>query len=155
VNLDDFTTLGGHRTLVAEWASIIAPVLSLYIVLTIKRVRRKVLDRARLPAAVDALTRSAGHIARLMQSYEENKNEVGLEISKCAVHLRALNAKKSALGSSTKQLLAEIRRYRGWSLLVFSFAPRDDRAAAWRIYTDLNCLIQELTYTMGDQARGG
>jgi hypothetical protein len=150
-----WTELFGYRTAVAEWASIVALFVSAYAAVTIRSVRRQILGRVRLPALVSGIELNAKNLAKLMREYEENKDQVGLEVSVCATRLKLLLVSiKGPPKTSIRSILKQIRRYKGQSR-VFPVAVQNSREDAWRLYESLNALIEELKHVLEDQRVGG
>jgi hypothetical protein len=150
-----WTELFGYRTAVAEWASIVALFVSAYAAVTIRSFRRQILGRVRLPALVSGIELNAKNLAKLMREYEENKDQVGLEVSVCATRLKLLLVSiKGPPKTSIRSILKQIRRYKGQSR-VFPVAVQNSREDAWRLYESLNALIEELKHVLEDQRVGG
>jgi hypothetical protein len=147
--------LFGQRTVIAEWASIVAVFVSAYAAYAITRVRSQILGRVRLPVLVSALEKNAKNFASLMRDYETSKDEFGLELAKCEANLKLIGASiKGRPKTTVRLLLRSIRRYNGRGLF-HGGGPRDDRNSAWGIYRPLNGLIEELKNTVEEQRYGG
>lgn len=151
----EFSNLWGYRTAVAEWASILAIVISTYAAATIRLVRRDILKRVALPQLLDEITKRASAISGLMRQYQANRNEIGVEMSRCDAHLKVLNTKVSGdVLVTVTELRATIKRYKArprW----FRPRPQNSKQDAWRIYEQMIGLSEELKHFIEDQRIGG
>jgi hypothetical protein len=147
--------LWGHRTVIAEWASILALFVSGYAAITISRVRKQILGRVRLPILVSSLEKNAKNLASLMREYETNKNQISLEMAICETRLKLL--RQSIRGrpkAAVRATLRLVREYKGQSRWL-RVKPKNTSDDAWALYESLNALIEELNHALEDQKVGG
>ena len=153
--LDHLIGLFGYRTPIAEWASILALFISTYAAYGITKVRSQILGRVRLPGLVTGIEKNTASLAALMRDFDENKEQIGLDLAICATNLRLLSISiKGGPRASIRAAMNHIRRYEGraWYSTGASAATRD---GAWAIYKSLNALIEELKHALEDQRVGG
>jgi hypothetical protein len=143
--------LWGYRTPAAEWAGILALVVSMYAALTIRLVRNDILKRVRLPQLLDQITQRATALANLMRQYPANRNQIRVEMSRCEAHLKVLRRKVNGeISMTVRGLQAAIKSYNStprW----FRPTPRNNKDNAWNIYAQMNGLIEELKHFIEDQ----
>lgn len=152
---EHFYELFGYRTAVAEWASIFALFISAYAAYAITRVRSQILGRVRLPALVSGIEKNTAALAALMRDFEENKEQVGLELAICEANLRLLSVSvKGRPRTSANAIVKDIKRYDGRTFFGTGVA-KGHRDGAWSIYKSLNALIEELKHVLEDQRVGG
>ena len=143
--------LWGYLSPIADWASLLSLVASGLALFEITRLRRHIIDRVRLPVLVASLRKHGKNFADHLKSYEspEGRQEFSLEIAKCETNLRLVRTKISRTGRQrADELLKLIKGYRA------SDATGDQTEAAWRIYTDLNGLLEELKNFVAEQRMG-
>jgi hypothetical protein len=150
------TNLLDNVPVIADWASIISLVVSTYAAYAITKVRSQVVGRVRMPSLVAAIEKSGKKFAILMRSYDEveTREQFVLELARCEATLRLIKSKASrATAGRVRALLQHVSNFKGprW----FGYYPaanrRDD---AWRIYTELNSLIEELKNVIEEQKIG-
>jgi len=145
-----------YLSIVADVASLISLFVAGYAAYAITRVRSQVVDRVRLPDLVAGLEKRGKTLATLMSGYDnaDTQGQVLLELARCEAILRAIGSKVGrGSGGRTDAILREIARYKGsrW----FGYSPAvTTREQAWRIYTDLNGLIEELKNVIEEQRMG-
>lgn len=138
---------------IADWLSIISFFVSAYAAYAITKVRSQIIGRVRLPQVIAALEANASELASIMRTYDDSRDQFGLELSKCEAHLRVIRGKVSQARPTVKRLLADIHRYNRRSTLFYR--NEQNRSDAWKIYSRLNGLIQELTNISEEQRIGG
>jgi len=143
--------LWGYLSPIADWASLVSLVVSGLALFEITRLRRQIIDRVRLPVLVASLRKHGKNFADQLASYgsPEGRQEFSLEIAKCETNLRLVRTKISRTGRQrADELLKLIKKYRA------SDAIEDQTEAAWRIYADLNGLLEELKNIVAEQRMG-
>ena len=141
---------------VANWASILSLFISAYAAYAITKVRAEVVGRIRLPSLVDALEKHGNSFAGLMLTYDaaETKDQFALELARCEANIRLIRSKiNRAAAGRANVLLRRIAHFKGprW----FGYYPAaNEREHAWRIYAELNGLIEELKNFVEEQRIG-
>jgi hypothetical protein len=141
--------LWGYLSIIADWASILSIFVSGYAVYEITRVRSEMVGRVRLPVLVAALRKQGSSFATLLDGYKEDqtkRREFGLELARCQATLRLVLPKVSRdARQRTNKLIADIGTWRSAEI------AEDD---AWRIYAELNGLLEELKSVVEEQKIG-
>lgn len=98
---------------VGSLASIAGLILSVFVLSSVRKLRREMLFRGRLPELKRQLARHASRINAFMKAYGENIDEIEREISACRACLRSLAGKtNSPLQVDILDLIARIDRAR-------------------------------------------
>jgi hypothetical protein len=131
--------LWGHLSTIADWASIISLFVSGYAVYEITRV----------PVLVGALRKQGSSFATLLDGYKEDqakRREFSLELARCQATLRLILPKVNRdARQRTNKLIGDIGTWRSSEIM------EED---AWRIYAELNGLLEELKSVVEEQKIG-
>jgi hypothetical protein len=142
-------------SVVADWASVISLFVSGYAAYGITKVRSQIVDRIRLPTLLEALERHGNSLAKLMRTYAdaETKDNILLELAVCETNLRQIRTKTVRARTSARALLREIAKYKGpiWLGYRPAITTRDQ---AWKIYSGLNAIIEEIKNVVEEQRMG-
>jgi len=108
-----------------------------YAALSIRRVRTDLINRATLPALLNALDRHVVALGGYMQDYEKNKNDFAAELAGCGANLTSIQQK---ITDTTKvnvySLQWKIARYKG-QFLFSRKGPQNSEQDARTIYNGL------------------
>jgi hypothetical protein len=145
-----------YAPIAADWASILSLFVSVYAAYAITKVRSQVVDRMRLPPLVTVLEKHGKNFATLMLAYDEaeTKDQFAVELARCEANLRLVKSKVNRqIGGHIGVLLGQVGKYKRPRL--FGYYPAlDTREHAWKIYTELNGLIEELKNFVEEQRMG-
>jgi hypothetical protein len=149
--LHDILTLGETRTAWAEWASLIGLGVSIWVARSVWSIRRQFLRRVRLPALVSQIATANSEIARLIETFDENRPAVDTEIGKCRIYLEQVvedraNIGVQVLASVNTALKLTLKHGAHRRLLMPStwFTRSSTKDDVWRIYTELNVAVAGL-----------
>jgi hypothetical protein len=134
-----------------NWASLASLVISIfsllvssYAALSIRRVRTDLINRATLPALLNALDRHVVALGGYMQDFEKNKNDFDAELAGCGANLTSIQQK---ITDTTKvnvySLQWKIARYKG-QFLFSRKGPQNSEQDARTIYNGLIAIQQQL-----------
>lgn len=140
----------------ADLASIVSLVVASYAAYSISKVRSQIVSRVRLPAFVDILEKHAASLAKLMGSYDERetKEHIILELTVCETNLRLVQTRADrSIRDKVFGLLWEIQKYK--TAQFFGRYPAvTTREQAWKIYAELNGLIEEIKNMIAERTMG-
>lgn len=127
-----------------SWASIISLLVSFITLLMVFSLKKKFMFRSRVEEHQVSLREIASKLSQSFENFDKNIDEIYNELQVANVKLR--NLQKGAAGdllSDIKKTRKKIRFFRLRNLLGFSyFSPSESQAR--KIYTDINCVVEEL-----------
>jgi hypothetical protein len=117
-----------------------------YAVYTIRAVRAEIIARATLPILTTALEKHAKTLYQIIEA-TDTEQQVRAELARCEANVTSIVAKLPRRNGLRVRRLA--------SLLEKELrSPSLNRPAVWRIYAELNGVLQELTNVLMDQRVG-
>lgn len=129
----DYITLGNAGSI----ASIFGFLLTIYVFLTIRAIKRNYLFRARVPVLQKKLQKHASAISTALHRYDESTIKIMEELSLAEVNSFSLQSKTTGkLKSSLKIVVRDIRHYK---------STGGNKEELRRIYLSMNMIIQEIT----------
>ncbi len=143
IGLPSLSDAGAWASIVGVAVSVCALAASVYAAWGIRRVRQKLINRARLPDLLDALSGHVAALGALLQHYEDNKNDFSTELARCEATLISIEPKLTdTIRPKINGLLNwDLRHYRG--RYIFSRkAPQNSEQDAWRIYQQVMTIEQ-------------
>lgn len=141
---------------IANWASILSFLVASYAAWGVRKVRKEMIDRVRLPTLVADIRKRNSRLAELMRSFDDTgiRDEISVELAQCEATLRMIRRKVSGpLRQPTFYIWLRLLRFR--RPFLFGIWPvQNTREDAWRIYLELNSLIEELKNLVTEQKMG-
>jgi hypothetical protein len=102
---------------------------------------------------LEALKKQAAEMSRRLNDFEESRHEVEVILAQCESTLRNFLPKLSGVEKRpTKRLVKLLRSYHRGSWL--GKKHNLDRDAAWRVYTDLQGIIESIGHLQEDIRSG-
>jgi hypothetical protein len=133
---------------VASMASIAGFLVSLFVYLTVRNIRREFLFRARLPMLHKSLQKHASQLSRYLQDYDNYRDFIDEELSLAEVNVASLHNKaRGPLRKNLGGLTADIKEYRNRK-------TPNSKSDLRSIYLKLNMRIQEITNLRADEQWG-
>ena len=139
---------------IGTWSSILGFLISVYVLLEVRQIRRQFLLRIRIGDLLQALRIQAAEMSIRLNDFEESRHEVDIILARCESTLRSILPKLSgAEKRPTKHLITLLRSYHrpGWLRKKSKF----DLDEAWRVYTALQGIIESIGHLRDDIRSGG
>ncbi|MCI0693303.1 hypothetical protein L0337_15025 [candidate division KSB1 bacterium] len=129
-------------SVIGNIASIIGALISVWVLLDVKRLRAHFLFRARIPDLMKLLKKHANTLSESLRNFVESQRDVESVLPVCESTLKNLKTKLYGdVRQTTKNLLGRIRRR----------TKPTSRDQAWEIYEELQALIEALTHLWKDK----
>lgn len=123
-------------------ASILGLLFTGFVLWGLVRIRKEFVTKARLPELTDSLKSNAKNLSEALRSFDESKREVQTILSVCKSTLKNLIDKLSGnVRKDARNLLRMIDRQDSSS----------DKDKAWKIYNELQALIESLKHYQQDR----
>lgn len=130
---------------IGAFASLLGTFISIYVGFTVRDIRRKVLFKSRAPALAQNLKQKASNLSELMQNYEENTEQIHVEIALAHGLLKSAAPKLSGTTKSTiKHAMNQI------DAGLKNNSSRLSRDSARGIYTQLLVSVQAIENLIED-----
>lgn len=127
---------GELLAIIASWASIISLLLTIYVALSIRKIRNTYIFRIRAPQFVRTLRKQASTLIDYANDFESFKQETGDELARVDVKLRAMQGRlRGDLRKAVKELRARIKDYE---------KEPDDEAKFRLTYRSMQRVIEEV-----------
>jgi hypothetical protein len=120
---------------VGSVASIIGAIISIYVLLTVRKIENQFLFRVRVPEILKALKKNAGDLNEQLRQFESSHKSIEIIFSKVGSILKNLVPKISGSTKKSAKIFAKkLQKAKG----------KLSEDLAWALYTDLNAMIEEL-----------
>lgn len=131
---------------VGNVASILSFAITVYLLYTVRKIKSLYVFKARVPELVEDLREQASKLATFHQDFNVSRPQVLLEIGKAEVTLKDL---KKKVGRPTRKSLAIVIK------LIADYSPYNQTPDyLWKIYVELQKVIQEIIGLQSDRAWG-
>lgn len=129
---------------VGSAASLISLVITVYLFYAVRKIRSFYVSKARVPELTKQLGSHASRLVILHGDFKTSRDEVLLELGQVEVTLRFL---KKKIGRPTKKSVARVLK------LIDNYSPHNaNKDQLWKIYVDLQKVIQEVVEVQSDQS---
>jgi hypothetical protein len=129
---------------VGSAASIISFVITLYLFYAVRKIKSFYVFKAMVPELTEELKEHASNLADLHRDFKESRDQVLLEIARTGVTLESL---KKKVGRPTKKSINVVIK------LIDDYSPHNQSPGyLWKIYVELQKVIQEIIYVQSDRA---
>jgi hypothetical protein len=138
---------------IASVASIVGFFVSLYVLLEVRQIRKQFLLRLRISDLLEALRKQAAEMSSRLNDFEESQHEIEVILAQCESTLQNFLPKLSGVEKRpTKRLVKLLRSYHrsSWRGKKHEL----DRDEAWRVYTDLQGVIESIGHLQEDIRSG-
>jgi len=121
----------------ADVVTIVGALISLWVAITLRQIKRQYAFRARLPELMKTLRAHAKRTSDLMESFEKARTEISTAMVTLESTLRNVKARASGRPRvAAKSLIARLKRLQR--------PPTADEV--WEVYQDVQGLIQDLQH---------
>ncbi len=131
---------------IASIASIIGLLITIWVLMETKNIRKSFLTKARIPDAIKELESLATNLSKTIPEWETNKQDTLIEIGKCSSILKNIEPKLTAsIKKDVTTTLEEFQRKKSiknfWKIKSISELSLDE---IWNLYTQLQFVIEGL-----------
>lgn len=135
--------LWGYLSPIADWASLVSLLVSGLALYQIRLVRSQIVGNVRLPALISALRKNGASLAELLDDFAKANasRDILLELGRCEVNARSIQSHlaRGQLRQRASGLAQMIKDYN-----TFGSSRTTAEDSAWKIYGELNILLEEL-----------
>jgi hypothetical protein len=128
---------------IANVASILSLLLTIYVLYTVRKIKNYYVFKARVPELVNQISDHASKLALFHNDYENSREQILLELGKAEVTLSSL---KKKVDRKTRRLITTaittVQSYNRYTR---------DKDQLWKIYIDLQKVVQEVINVQGDR----
>lgn len=126
----------------ADLLSVISFGLTIYVLLTIRKIKTFYVFNARVPDLLKGLAKQNTQLLSLYNQFEESKPQILLHISSTQVTLDSLSKKVDKnIQASIKEVATQISSYKS----------SEEKNELWKIYVELAKVHQEITHLLEDR----
>lgn len=97
---------GDLLAIIASWASIISLFLTIYVAISVRKIRNNYIFRIRAPQFVKALDKQASALIKYANDFESFKDEISDELARVDVKLKNM---QSRMRGDTRKAVKELR----------------------------------------------
>ncbi len=127
---------------IADVLEVVGFVLTIYVLITIKKIKNYYVFKARVPDLLKKMSKHASQLSQYHKDFENSKPEILLEIGQAEVILNSLSKKVGKqVNSSIKEVTKQILYYKTYQ----------EKSRAWDIYISLQKVHQEIINLQEDR----
>lgn len=139
---------------ISGWSSILGFFLSIWVLYTVKKLRKYYIFKARIPEIIKEINKFSKELNSYLDDINNNKNEIIVIIKKCEFTLKSLKQKSTNdLVPLINQMLQRITKMKnGGPVRFYQLKPAkwSFNDEAWELYSDMQGVLQGLKETAND-----
>lgn len=127
----------------ADVISVIGFCFTIYVLVTIRKIKNFYVFKARVPDLLKKSTELASHLSQFHSDFENSKQQILYEIGQVEVILKSLNKK---VNRQVKSSIKEVNKH------IVDYKNYRDKSRLWDIYVSLQKVNQEVINLQEDRS---
>lgn len=127
----------------ADVMSVIGFCFTIYVLLTIRKIKNFYVFKARVPDLLKKVTKQASQLSQFHNNFEDSKPQILLVIGQVEVTLKSLNKK---VDRQVKNSIKEVSKH------ISGYKTNRDKSRLWDIYVSLQKVNQEIVNLQEDRS---